>query len=176
MGKNYTVTTASSRLQTASSARTWKELHLADFTFNAPFTLQLSDDQALHAEEVVRMVPKRRMVVFGTWQGKAIVAKLFLDKKRAAIHIAKELNGVRALQENKIPTPAVLFQGESQDKKIQVLIFERIFNAESLEACWLASQHESLRELFYLLQPVIIEIATQHVLGVLQHDMHLKNF
>src|SRR5207253_7513714 len=37
-------------------------------------------------------------------------------------------------------------------------------------------EKQTIEEAMPILKTVIIEIATQHVLGLLQHDLHLKNF
>jgi len=152
---------------------TYDALSSADFSFNQPFSLKLSDGQIFIAEEVIRLIPKRRMVVFGFWQGQAAAVKLFFDA-RAARHVEKDIAGIRALQTNKVPTPALLHQGYTEDKRVHVLIFERITDACNLEAIW--QEKKSIEEVLPILKNVIIEIATQHVLGLLQHDLHLKNF
>lgn len=153
---------------------TWKDLHTANFEFNAPFRLALDNDEVFSAEQVVRVLPKRRLVAFGYWQGKPAVAKLFFDAKRAAKHIKRDVAGVNSLLENKIPTPAIYYQGLSQDRRIYVLIFERIMDADNLEVLW--KQRQDVQQVVPVLQAVILELATQHVLGVLQKDLHLKNF
>ncbi|MHB1222121.1 MAG: lipopolysaccharide kinase InaA family protein, partial [Gammaproteobacteria bacterium] len=82
--------------------------------------------------------------------------------------------GVKVLIENKVPTPGILYQGVSEDKRIQVVLLERIFDSQNLEELWLDRQ--SLDELLPVMQAVMTELATQHVLGLMQNDAHLKNF
>lgn len=173
MGNNCIVTIPSKELRDFNSIGC-EDLRRAQFTFDTSFHLQLADGQTFISEKVVRLIPKRRMVVFGLWQGRAAVAKLFFDTSHAKRHMEKDIAGIKLLQENKIPTPALYYQGKSEDHSIHVLIFERIFDAKNLEEIW--SEKESIDDLLPLLQSVIIELATQHVLGVLQHDLHLKNF
>lgn len=173
MGNNYIVTIPNDDLQ-GPAAFTSKDLHAVKFNFNAPFHLSLAEGQPFHAESVARLIPKRRLVAYGRWQDKPVVAKLFFDSRHAKRHLAKDLAGIKLLQDNKIPTPDVYFHGVSADKRVQVLILERIFAAENLEAIW--KNKEGTQALLPLFEAVIIELATQHVLGVLQHDMHLKNF
>lgn len=146
----------------------------ANFTFDAPFQFILADGEVFYAEKVVRIIPKRRMVVFGEWQGKAVVAKIFFDPRRAKHHYQKEIAGVRLFQDHKIPTPELFYEGVSADKRIYVLLFDRIFDARNLEELW--QEKIFLKALMPDLKSVMIELATQHVLGVLQNDLHLKNF
>lgn len=153
---------------------TWRDLHAAKFGFDAPFNLNLADDQVFSAEKVIRMIPKKRIVAFGLWQGKSVVAKLFFNPRHVRRHIQKELIGVKTLRENKIPTPPLCYNGYSADKRIYVLMFLRIHEAQNLEEIW--RNKESIDALLPLLRAVTVELATQHVLGVLQQDMHLKNF
>lgn len=152
---------------------TWKDLKKSAYAIKTPFQLDLGNGEVLIAEQVVRSVPKRRLVVFGVWKDKPIVAKLFFDKK-AKHKLQKDVAGIKILQTNRIPTPALYFQGRSKEKRIHVAILQRIFNAKNLADMWQA--RESTKSLLPLLKAVVIELATQHVFGVLQHDLHLKNF
>jgi len=153
---------------------TANNIYTADFTFDAPFQLYLETGDVLYAEKVVRIIPKKRMVVFGRWQDKTIVAKLFFDPRRAAQHVKNELRGVSLLHDNHIPTPILYLQGKSADKNCQVLIFERIIAAQNIEEMWQAKT--SVKECLPMLRAMMIELATQHVFGILQHDLHFKNF
>ncbi len=150
------------------------DLQSIQFNFDSPFRLKLLDGDEIAIEKVVRIMPKRRLVAFGVWQGKPVVVKLFFDAKRAYHHVEKELNGIDLLKTNKIPSPTLYYQTYTEDKQTHVLILERIFHADSLDTLW--QERQSIEVILPLLQAVIIEIATQHVLGVVQHDMHLKNF
>jgi len=148
--------------------------HTATFAFVPPFRLTLADGNVIHAEEVVRLLPKKRLVAFGTWQQTPIVAKLFFDPHHAKRDMERDAAGIAALLENNIPTPPLLYQGVSEDGRIHVLIYERIYDALSLEEAW--RNRENANDMLSILRPVIVEIATQHVLGVVQHDLHLNNF
>ena len=71
-------------------------------------------------------------------------------------------------------TPALYYRGTSKDRRIQVLIFERIVDAHSLDGLW--QSRTSIKEMLPMMHAMTIEIATHHVLGILQHDLHFKNF
>lgn len=176
MGNNYTMTIPSGEVQSSQQTKTagWRDLSSAKFSFDSPFRLGLMGNQIFIAERVVRILPKKRIVAFGTWEGKQVVAKLFFDPQRAKRHAEKDAAGVKVLIENKVPTPGILYQGLSEDKRIHVVLLERIFDSQNLEEMWLDRQ--SLDELLPVMQAVMTELATQHVLGLMQHDAHLKNF
>src|SRR3990167_5364294 len=152
---------------------TWDDLYHADYQFPVPFLVGMEKGSFV-AEQVVRLVPGRRMVVFGFWQGKPAVAKLFYDRNDAARHYEKDVTGVEAMVEKKIPTAALISEGSAHDERIYVLIFDRILKGESLEKIW--QMRECIDDVLPTLQAVMIELATQHVLGVMQSDMHMGNF
>lgn len=153
----------------------WRDIHAVNFDFNSPFTIRLTDIPLLSIEFVLRIIPKKRMVAIGTWQDKPVIAKLFFDSTRAKQHAEKDVAGIKILQANNIPTPFLHYQGMSEDHRICLLIFERIFDAENLARVWETNKHD-LNHLLPILKSMITELATQHVLGILQHDIHFKNF
>lgn len=156
---------------------TGKQIKSAKRLLPVPFQLKLKDYSApLIIEKIVRIIPKKRFVAFGTFEGKAIVAKCFLEssKKNKSNHATRDAAGVNILTTANIPTPALLIQTVDQSNRISILIFERIQDAYNLD--WLWQQKSDNEELAPLMRAVTIELATQHVLGVIQKDLHLKNF
>lgn len=152
----------------------WHDLYAFKFDQNDNFQLSLSDGSIFISNRVVRLIPKRRLVAFGNWSGKPVVAKLFFDPRRANQHIEKDLSGIKKLQKNRIPTPALYYQGMSEDRRVHILIFERLAHVQNLEEIW--QQKSAIDDVFLLLQAMIKEIATQHVLGIVQKDLHMNNF
>ncbi len=171
MERNYTVNMFSAK-SSSSAVMTRRQLHHANFGFDARFTLSLPEGE-LYVEKIVRIIPQKRIVAFGMWQDKFVVAKLFFDSY-AKRNMDKDKVGIEILREQMIPTPALLYAGVSADRQINVLLFERIHEGQSLAEVW---RHAlEMEEIYPILKSVIIELATQHVLGVLQQDLHLKNF
>jgi len=173
VGNNYTVTIPRDEFCDTATL-TWKELHTVDFTFDQPFHLPLAEQQYLLVEKVIRIIPRKRLVAFGTWQDKSVVAKLFFSPKHAKRHLEAEVAGLKILRDHKIPSPALYYNGWSEDNRVYVLLFERIFESKNLAEIW--QEKESADSLLPLMQAIVTELATHHVLGVLQHDLHLKNF
>lgn len=165
--------TIPNRAETGIQFVSREDLQQATYQCATPFLLELTEGE-LCAERVVRLIPKKRMVVFGTWRGVPVVAKLFFDKRNRKRHAKADLDGVTLLDENKIPTPKIHFKGTSQDETVQVIVFARIQNAKNLHEEWLTRSSDE--EMLVKLMRVMIELATQHVLGVVQHDLHLGNF
>ena len=153
---------------------TWHKLIHANRMIPVPFQLTLAEqDYPVYCDEVVRIIPGKRLVAFGTWDDKPIVAKLFFEPANAKRHAIRELLGIEALVTAHIPTPKLLYRGTVQKKRVQVLIFEKILNARTLDEIW--QEKTSPQELALLMYAVTIELATQHVLGIVQRDLHLKN-
>lgn len=150
-----------------------KELREIGRTVPLPFQLRLIDSKdLLFCEQVLRIIPQRRMVAFGTWGNKKIVAKLFFDPQKAKQHIERDLKGIQELMNANIPTPKLYYQGSSDNNNIQVLIFERITNTVDIDLLAKLSPDDFSA----LLHALTLELATQHVVGILQHDLHFKNF
>jgi tRNA A-37 threonylcarbamoyl transferase component Bud32 len=153
----------------------WSSLRAGNRATVAPFQLALNDSKdTLFCHEIVRVIPGKRLVAFGTFAGKPVVAKLFYEPGNAVRHARREYTGIKALLDNGVLTPQLYYHGMAQDRKVQVLIFEKITHAQSLDAIW--ENRSSIKELLPLLNALMIELATHHVLGILQHDLHFKNF
>jgi tRNA A-37 threonylcarbamoyl transferase component Bud32 len=153
----------------------WSHLRHASRASLEPFQLALAEsDDVLFCKEIVRVIPGKRIVAFGTWAGKPVVAKLFYQPRQAPRHLKRECAGIDALVEGGVLTPALYYRGTSKDRRIQILIFERIVDALSLDGLW--QTRASIKEMLPLMHAMTIEIATHHVLGILQHDLHFKNF
>jgi len=153
---------------------TWKQLSRAPQTLKLPFNLILQDEtEPAVCEEIVRNLPGKRLVIFGKWSGKDVVIKLFLEPGRANLHFNRETNGLKILTESGIPTAKICLTGLSKKYKIPTLITERIKGARDLESLWRNRSHPETTG--RLMHAVIIELATQHVMGIRQQDLHLGN-
>lgn len=154
---------------------TWKELRQARRMLPVPFEIPLTDHGTpLICEEIIRLVPEKRMVVSALWGEKVVIAKLFYEPYEAERHVSREVDGLQELKEANIPSPHLLWQGSAQKNKIQILIFEKLINGYSLDDIWM--NRVNTEEVLPLMKAVIIELATHHVLGIVQRDLHLKNF
>lgn len=154
---------------------TRKTLKKAARNIPVPFTLKLRDhEEPVYCDTAVRIIPGKRLVAFGTWGNKPIVAKLFFEWNKAEKHLKRDRVGIELLTQANVPTPKCLYHGTDQKKSIHVLIFERIVDSCNLDTLW--HEKTDIDELTPLMQAVTVELATQHVLGIVQKDLHLKNF
>ena len=154
---------------------TWNKLQQVNLTTSMPFLLSLTEqDPPVYCEKIVRFIPKKRLVIFGNWNEQPVVVKLFFDASAAKRHYEEEMEGIESLLSSGVPTPRVLFHGALFKKHAYVLIFEQITEATNLDDLW--QQKSSPEELISILHALTIELATQHVVGIMQHDLHFKNF
>ena len=150
-------------------------LKKADRNIPVPFELSLYEHKSpLYCDKVIRIIPGKRIVCFGKWDNKPVVAKLFFEWSKSKKHLHRDVNGIETLVAANIPTPKLLYQGTDTSKRIHILIFDRILESCNLDLLW--NEKSDFDELNTLMQAVTVELATQHVLGVIQEDLHLKNF
>ncbi len=157
----------------------WKDFRVLQQTdlheITAPgklvLSLSLSDGSNLLCDAVVRVISNKRLVCKGVWQQKTVYAKLFIGV-RAAQYFARDLAGVTDLVVAKIASPALLFQGRTQDNAY-ILVFEAIVNALNAEQAW---QNLVFKTRFALAKNLVNELAKHHNAGLLQTDLYLKNF
>lgn len=117
-------------------------------------------------------MPQQREVVRGQWQSQSVYAKQFIGA-RARKHFQRDLAGVKRLQEAKIATPALLFEGEVENAPAYVSIFSAIEDAQNAEEVYNQLDKQSR---FLLMQGLVEAIAQHHRAGLRQTDLYLKNF
>lgn len=153
----------------------WQNLMRSEQAINLPITLSLLDwKEPLSLDEIIRIVPGKRLVAFGMLGNRPIVAKLFYAAGNAQSHAKRDLLGTEALIAASIPTPKIFFTGTDVSKQIHILVYEKIVDAESLDTIWHTDHNNA--HFASIMHAMTIELATQHVLGIVQHDLHFKNF
>jgi len=142
-----------------------------------PFRVKLKCDDRLAeltCSQVLRVLPEKRLVCFGEWNGRPVVAKFFLDTTSAKRHCAREERGVTALMDAGIKTPSLLFKGMLLPDNTPVLGLQRIMPAQDLLTAWEWAESSDLRAKLLSLAAAVI--ADQHEAGLKQDDPHLRNF
>ncbi|MDX1902309.1 MAG: lipopolysaccharide kinase InaA family protein [Gammaproteobacteria bacterium] len=153
---------------------TWKQLFNQPQTISLPFQLELRDEtEPVICQQIVRILPGKRLVLFGIWKGVDVVVKLFMEPGRARFHAEREAKSIKRLTEAGIATPELCYEGSTVKFSMPVLITKRITAARDLESLWLYRTHPETTG--RLMHAVIIELATQHVMGIVQRDCHLGN-
>lgn len=138
-----------------------------------PLSLPLSDGNALQGDAVLRLLPGKRLVLRAHWQGRAVLAKLFVADAGLDRQLQRELRGVQALQAAGMDTPALRWQGMTACGCAGVLLFDFLENARSLGAVWVqadAAGQDVLR------RALARNMARLHAAGLYQADAHFDNF
>lgn len=132
----------------------------------------LVDQTTLSALVAVRVLPQRRWVFRAQWLGKAVFAKVFVGKQ-AEKYARRDAQGVRWLTQAGLPTPALLWQGKSADQRAHILIYAAIAPADNADVLY---QVLPPAQGLQLLKQLVQTLAAQHAAGLVQTDLHLKNF
>ncbi len=147
-----------------ATAELWQALRSGARTLPLPATITVTGG-TLHCDELLRIVPGKRAVLRGEWQGRPVLAKLFTAAGRRQAE--REQEGYRLLQAAAIPTPELLAVSQQDDQA--VLLFEWLAAAEPLVA-----MHEAPDEARMAL---LLDLAAQlHRAGLYQSDLHGGNF
>ncbi|SPD72244.1 conserved hypothetical protein [uncultured Desulfobacterium sp.] len=140
-----------------------------------PFVLPLRDNSdVLQCEKLLRVVPGRRVVLLCNWGGKQVIAKLFFQPLQVRRHIKRELSGIEALTKAGIATARLLYSGFAKDESTGVLLFEYIQPSVDIARLW--GYEYSYENRIESLRQVVIALAGLHNKGLLQSDLHFKNF
>lgn len=134
------------------------------------FKLQLSNAGEFVCEEVVRILPGRRLVCRGNWNGQAVFAKLFFGKSAEA-YAHRDKAGSECLRAAHILTPHLL-HNTIIGHDVSLLIYTAVMPAENAEDCW--RQQPQLHHM--LAKSLVDTLAQHHLAGLRQTDLHLKNF
>ena len=150
------------------------ELRVAGRSPTLPLTVAL-DGEPLELLEWLRVLPGQRYVAKAIWHGRPVLAKLLVGPK-AERHLARERNGARWLSQQGLPTPELITSGFVAGEAAW-LLFAFLEDAQSLGQAWQMverdvpltdTQQTILGEALHL-------IATLHIKGLWQDDLHLDN-
>lgn len=126
----------------------------------------------LQCNELLRLLPERRMVCRADFQGQIVLAKLFLHPDKAERDYEQELSGYQFFIDAKIQTPKLISSGTLNNSGFYIL-FEFIDSAVSLE-----SQIQSIPDKHSLacIENLMPVVAKMHNCNFQQIDLHLNNF
>lgn len=140
--------------------------------------IELEGAPSVDVDSLVRLLPDKREVVKGSWAGRPVYAKRFIGQ-HAKRYFERDLAGVHALQEAHLLTPRLLFSGTAKNissqnsKQSYVLVFEAIEPASNADIVW---QQSDIPARLSLALSLVKALASHHQHGLLQTDLHLKNF
>ena len=128
----------------------------------------------LKIDSLLRIVPGKRLVALSTWQNRTVIIKIFISSNRWKRGMLKDIAGMNKLKRAQIPSPNLLLQTTTSDKKAGVLIIEYLRQGASLAT--LFDEAESEGDKKKVLQMGVKAVADCHEAGLWQNDIHLDNF
>ena len=128
--------------------------------------------QEIIINEILRLLPGKRLVTMTDWQGQSVIVKLFFHPRRWSRHLQREMGGFKLAEDAELPVPKVLASGNIANQQGGYLIIEYLNHGQSLEA--LLESHDS--ELDTYIGLALQLIARCHEQGLWQNDIHLGNF
>jgi len=141
-------------------------------TIALPFQLQLTSGESVECQEILRLLPGRRLVAVAEVAGKKVLLKLFMGNKQRS-DATDDSNGVKALLKANITTPNLLQESQVVDKGYPALLLEYLPDTISYREAW---QRASAMDQQKMLQALVTMVAQQHEHGLKQRDFHLRNF
>jgi tRNA A-37 threonylcarbamoyl transferase component Bud32 len=127
-------------------------------------SIALEDGRLISIRQWQRILPGKRLTGRGEWQGRKVLAKLFIAARGDERHWQRECRGAETLATHGLPTPALLASGLLSDGGHYV-IYDHLDGAHSPDGA-------SLDEL----TPVFAQVGRMHAKGLIQEDTHLGNF
>jgi len=132
------------------------------------------EERMLHCIRSFRLVPGKRVVCQGIWHDREVIAKLYSESLSARRNWKKEVEGLEAFHKRGIRAPRILHTGTAEGGTIFVVLLQPVSAARSLEEVWSSCLDETDKVAF--LTNVVTILAQHHNAGLVQHDLHLKNF
>ncbi|MEO8409403.1 MAG: lipopolysaccharide kinase InaA family protein [Propionivibrio sp.] len=141
-----------------------------------PFCLALEDNSDVVVSRLLRVLPGKRIVGEAQWQGRRVLAKLFVAD-HAERHWASEKSGIEALLRAQVPTPELLLATTLAGGGY-VLLTRFLDDAQSLAQAWLpvAGLPPGHPDAVAVLHPAFAMLGKLHAAGLVHADLHLGNF
>jgi tRNA A-37 threonylcarbamoyl transferase component Bud32 len=142
-----------------------------------PFGISVETEQGtvlLKIDSLLRIVPGKRLVALSTWRSRTVIVKIFISSNRWKQGVLKDSTGMNRLKQAQIPSPNLLLQTTTSDKKAGVLVIEYLREGASLAT--LFDEAKSEEDKTKILQMGVKAVADCHQAGLWQNDIHLDNF
>lgn len=130
------------------------------------------DGDCFECTERLRRLPGKRLVCAGQWRGQPVIAKFYIDPRRATVHAHREAVGARAMLARGILSPPLLDM--SLFESAHVLLFERITEVQTIKQAWDKKGDET--RAYEILHSLVQTLAAHHKAGLIQQDLHFGNF
>lgn len=141
-----------------------------------PFGVVLANGEGLLVRSLLRVLPGKRIVGVGDWQGRRVLVKIFVASASAR-HWEQEKTGIDALRQNGLLTPDLLL-AEPLPGGGHVLLTAFVEDAQSLAEVWapLSATPAGSAQALAVLCPALRMLGSLHASGLVHDDLHLGNF
>ena len=142
-----------------------------------PFLIETYNDgflDQIKINEILRIIPRKRLVAKANWRGTTVVVKIFFAPLRWKRNLSKDISGINLLRKSGLRAPAILHVGELADKKGAALVLEFVEGAKTIGEYFKEAESASERQLWFL--RTIRAIGVCHRNGLWQSDLHMDNF
>lgn len=141
-----------------------------------PFSMLSGDGSEFVVHHLLRVLPGKRIVGDGEWNGKRVLAKLFIADGSAR-HWAKETAGIEELRRAGIPTPELLLTG-ALPAGGHIVLTAYLEESQSLAEAWqpVCGRKAGDEAALEVLRPAFGLLGSIHAAGLVQDDLHLGNF
>lgn len=142
-----------------------------------PFDISVETEQGpaeLKIDSLLRIVPGKRLVALSDWQGRNVIVKIFISSNRWKRGLLKDITGINRLKQARIPSPKILLQTTTADRKAGVLIIEYLHEGASLATLFEEAKTEEGKA--EIVEMGVKAVADCHQAGLWQNDIHLDNF
>lgn len=148
-----------------------EELKSLDYSSCEPFII-MCQGKEIFCEKILRIIPKRRIVVKGLYDGQQVVIKIFISDQ-AKTHLEQEIKNYLLLEQHQFALPIVLLGSELAIAGVYVAIFTELYPVQRLQNLF---QEQSATQVQYWLCEVQKLIIQLHTAGLMQADIHPDNF
>lgn len=141
-----------------------------------PFSVPMNDGSEVVVLRLLRVLPGKRIVGEGDWNGRQVLVKL-LVAGGSARHWAKEKSGIDALRHAGILTPDLLV-ADTLPAGGHILLTTYLESALSLAEAWapVSALPAGNKAALDVLRPAFRLLGSMHAAGLTQEDLHLGNF
>ncbi|MBM88886.1 MAG: hypothetical protein CMQ41_10965 [Gammaproteobacteria bacterium] len=142
-----------------------------------PFILNLDkmgQKEEISIEIILRLIPGKRLVGISSWRNQKVILKLFFKPGHSQRNMLSDIRGITLLQKRHIPTPEILLQASTTDKKGAALLIEYLEQGISLKS--LVEKADEEEQVTSHIKVATTLIAKCHQQGLWQNDIHLDNF
>jgi tRNA A-37 threonylcarbamoyl transferase component Bud32 len=142
----------------------------------APFQARCEDGDIVTVSRLLRALPGKRLVGEALWRDRRVLAKLFVARSGGR-HWARERQGLAALSDAGLPTPAKVGDGRL-DGGGHFLLTEFLDDSLTLAERWSAVETLPSGDprALNILRPAFALIGRLHAAGLVHTDPHLGNF